>query len=164
MKLLLDFNTKLGREDVFKSILGNGSLQEMNQPAILLDVSGAERRKICLQLWNKSSTISKEFCLLGLVYHNLVHWKMNRLYGEKCLCHFCGWRISQARNQYEAGGKQLHPGFLCGIFFSAEDGGGIFLQNISWYSLNYTWCYIPKDITLHNHCQENLRSYMLLYQ
>jgi hypothetical protein len=37
----------------------------------------------------------------------------------------CGQRISQARNQHEAGSKQL-----C-ILLSPEDGGDMFLQDIS---------------------------------
>jgi hypothetical protein len=47
MNLLLgDFSTKLGRDDVFKSTIVNESLQETNQPAILLDVSTAEKGRL----------------------------------------------------------------------------------------------------------------------
>jgi hypothetical protein len=35
----------------------------------------------------------------------------------------------------------FHTGFLLGLFFNHEDGGDIFLQNISWLSIDYTALY-----------------------
>jgi hypothetical protein len=48
--------------------------------------------------------------------------KVNRCFGETCLLHLQGWRISQARNQHKAGSR------------SSID----FQQT--------TWRYIPEDI------------------
>jgi hypothetical protein len=46
-----------------------------------------------------------------------------------------GLRVSQPRNQYEAGSKML------GLFFDPEDGGDIFLQNVGLFALHYTAFY-----------------------
>jgi hypothetical protein len=53
----------------------------------------------------------------------------------------------------------FNAGFLLGIFFDPEDGGDIFLRNIGWLSMA-TLRYIPEDSILHNHCCENLKSYI----
>jgi hypothetical protein len=37
--------------------------------------------------------------------------------------------VIQARNQHEAGNKQLDDGFLLDLFFELEDGGDMFLRN-----------------------------------
>jgi hypothetical protein len=43
-----------------------------------------------------------------------------------------GRKISQARNQHEtAAGYLIHAGFSFGLFFDPEDGGGMFLRNVS---------------------------------
>jgi hypothetical protein len=36
----------------------------------------------------------------------------------------------EKRNQHEARGKLLHAGFLLGLFFNYEDGGGLFFRNV----------------------------------
>jgi hypothetical protein len=41
-------------------------------------------------------------------------------------------------------------GILLGLFFDPET-----LVDFQWTK----WSYIPEDITLHNHCHENLKSY-----
>jgi hypothetical protein len=41
-----------------------------------------------------------------------------------------------------------------------EDGGAMFLLNISWISTEYRR-YIAEDRTLHNHRYENLKSYKI---
>jgi hypothetical protein len=35
----------------------------------------------------------------------------------------------------------LHDGFLLGSLFYSEDGGDMFLQNVSWLSMDYTALY-----------------------
>jgi hypothetical protein len=46
-----------------------------------------------------------------------------------------GRRISEARNQHETGSKQslsfLPASFFLGLFFGLEDGGDMFLRNVS---------------------------------
>jgi hypothetical protein len=49
---------------------------------------------------------------------------VNRRFGESCCLHLHGWRISQARNQYEAIRKQF------GIFFDPEDGSDMFFRDV----------------------------------
>jgi hypothetical protein len=76
-----------------------------------------------LALSNKS-TILRDMML----YSSLeVHWCS---WGKYCL-HLQGWWISQASIQQEASFCLLPAGCLLGLIFSLEDGGGIFLQNIS---------------------------------
>jgi hypothetical protein len=45
------------------------------------------------------------------------------------------------------------------VVLDPEDGGNIFSK----MSVDFQWttCYIPKDGTVHNHCCENLKSYMV---
>jgi hypothetical protein len=71
------------------------------------------------------------------------------------------FRASQARNQHEAGSKDiifllcfacylLHAGFLLGLLFYPEDRGDMFFQNVG--LLQWTaWRYIPEDLTLNYH-------------
>jgi hypothetical protein len=42
-------------------------------------------------------------------------------------------------NQCEAASEEsmFHTGFLLGLLFSPESGGDMFLQNISWHSMDY---------------------------
>jgi hypothetical protein len=35
----------------------------------------------------------------------------------------------------------LHASFLLGLFFDHEDGGNMFLSNISWFSMDYMALY-----------------------
>jgi hypothetical protein len=65
--------------------------------------------------------------------------KVKQHLGERCL-YYRGLRVSQARNQ--------------------RQDGGMFLQNISWFS-DTTRRYIPKDRTLYKHGCENHKSYIL---
>jgi hypothetical protein len=48
--------------------------------------------------------------------------------GTRCL-HLQGRRISQARNQREAGSK-LHAAFLLGLFFDPKYDGEMLLRNV----------------------------------
>jgi hypothetical protein len=59
--------------------------------------------------------------------------KVNRSCRRKCRLHLQGRRISQARNQHKAGGKQslFQAGFLLDLFFYPEDrGDGVISQEI----------------------------------
>jgi hypothetical protein len=52
----------------------------------------------------------------------------------------------------------LHASFLLGLFFNLEDEGRMSLQ--MWVDFKWTpRHYISEDRTLHNHCNENLKSY-----
>jgi hypothetical protein len=64
--------------------------------------------------------------------------KIKWCFGGICRLHLQDWRLSQARNQHEAGSKQ---GLLF-LLFNPEDGGEIFLRNVGWFSTDYTALYI----------------------
>jgi hypothetical protein len=50
----------------------------------------------------------------------------------------------------------MPPVFMLGLFIDPEDGGSIFLQT----SLDFEWTTVLHPITLHNHCYEDLKSYI----
>jgi hypothetical protein len=54
----------------------------------------------------------------------------------------------------------FQAGFLLGLFFDHEDGVEIFLRKFSDFLRNIRR-YILEHKTLHNHCCENLRSYLV---
>jgi hypothetical protein len=54
----------------------------------------------------------------------------------------------------------LYAGFLLDSLFDPEDRGDMFLRNVGSFSTGYTTLY-PRDITIHNHRCENLKSYRL---
>jgi hypothetical protein len=54
--------------------------------------------------------------------------KVNRRFGGTCRLRLTSRRINQARNEREAGCKQIR----------AEDGGDMFLRNVGWLSTDYT--------------------------
>jgi hypothetical protein len=59
--------------------------------------------------------------------------KVNQCFGGTCCLHIQSQRISQARNQQEAGRQLralLHIGFLLGLFSNGDNGGDIFFRNI----------------------------------
>jgi hypothetical protein len=66
--------------------------------------------------------------------------KVSRCFGETYRFHIQFQRISQARNQREAGSRYqaesgsacylLHAGFLLDLFFDPKDGGDMFLRNV----------------------------------
>jgi hypothetical protein len=61
-------------------------------------------------------------------------WKISRHFWGTAHLHVQGQRISKARNQHESrsqAGLCFHAGFLFGLFFDPEDGGDMFLQNVS---------------------------------
>jgi hypothetical protein len=66
--------------------------------------------------------------------------KVNRRFGGMYRRHLQGWRIIQARNQYETDRKQSSD-----LFFDPEDGGDFFLRNVGWHSKNYTALYARRQ-------------------
>jgi hypothetical protein len=64
--------------------------------------------------------------------------KVNRLFGGTGLLHLKGRRISQARNQHDAGSR---------LFFDPEDGSNMFIRNVSHFKRT-TRCYMTEDRTL----------------
>jgi hypothetical protein len=82
--------------------------------------------------------------LTAVVMKSSVFWdtmpcsllKVNWRFGRTCHLHPQGQRISQARNQHEAGSKQSLL-----RFFDPEDGGNMFLQNAGWLSMDYMALY-----------------------
>jgi hypothetical protein len=52
---------------------------------------------------------------------------------ERIVLHLQGKRVSQARNQHEAGSKaeQHYDGLLLGLFFEPEDRGDMFPHNVT---------------------------------
>jgi hypothetical protein len=54
---------------------------------------------------------------------------------------------------------EKHAGFLINLFFDPEDGGDIFLHNISWLSMDYMVLYISQKTELfritHHHQEKN---------
>jgi hypothetical protein len=61
--------------------------------------------------------------------------KVNRFFGGKRCLHHQGRSVIEARNQYEAGSKQLD------LFFDSGDGGDIILRNVDRLSTEYTALY-----------------------
>jgi hypothetical protein len=72
-----------------------------------------------------------------------------------CL-HLQAQRISQASK------KQVAAFLLLGLFFNPEDGGGMFLQNGSELPTGL-YSVILEDGMVHNHCCENIKSYISQY-
>jgi hypothetical protein len=73
--------------------------------------------------------------------------KKSRRFGGTCLSHRS---IQQARNQHEAGSKlSVCVGFLLGLFFDLEDGGEIFLQNVTRLSAYFTSLYPRRFLVLY---------------
>jgi hypothetical protein len=64
--------------------------------------------------------------------------KVNRRFGGTYRLHLQGRNISWARNQEALLATCFHVGFLLGLFFDPEDGGDVFLRNVSWLSTDYT--------------------------
>jgi hypothetical protein len=46
-------------------------------------------------------------------------------------------------------------------FLDPEDGGDVFHRNVGLHLKDCTGRYIPEDGTLHNHCCESLKSYII---
>jgi hypothetical protein len=80
-----------------------------------------------------------EFIFWDITSCNLL--KIDRRFGGTCRFHLQGRRISQARNWRQGRWLVCSPPkacFLLGLFFDPEDSGNMFLQNISWLSIDYT--------------------------
>jgi hypothetical protein len=104
-----------------------------------------EYKSVALLLQPSCSTINTRESWTELM-KSPIYWdvtlcsllKVNWHFEWTCCLHLHGWRISQARNQGEAGGKQ-RSGFLLGLFFDPEYD--MFLQNTGWLSMDYTMLY-----------------------
>jgi hypothetical protein len=57
--------------------------------------------------------------------------KVNRRFEETCRLHLQRREISQIRNQHEAGSKQSMVYIDFSLLIDPEDGGEIFLRNVS---------------------------------
>jgi hypothetical protein len=81
----------------------------------------------------------KEMCLEDLYLLDVMlssPLEINQHFKGSCHLHLQGQRLSQVRNQNEADTKQdthclLDASFLLSFVFDPEDGGHMFLQNIS---------------------------------
>jgi hypothetical protein len=88
--------------------------------------------------------------------------KVNERFGGTCRLHNQGRRISQTRNQYEAGINQKFA-VLATCFMLVSSPMKVEARCSSEASVYFqrTICrYIPEDRTLHNHRCENLKSYV----
>jgi hypothetical protein len=81
--------------------------------------------------------------------------KVNRRFGGQCSLYLQGRRISQGRNQSES---RCDSCFLLG-FSSTLKMEAICSSETSVEFQQTTRRYFPEDITLHNYCCENLKSY-----
>jgi hypothetical protein len=106
--------------------------------------------------------------LTAVVMRSPVFWdvtscspvKVNRHYGGTCRLYLQCQRVSQAKDQHEAGRLCLLPiGVLLRLLFDPVDGGDVFLRNVCLLSPDYTA--IPEDRSFHNHRCENLKSYVV---
>jgi hypothetical protein len=79
-----------------------------------------------------NSTIFWDITLCSLLR---VSWR----FGGPYRLHIQGWKISRARNQRE----RRWQAQLC-LFFDPEDGGDMFLRNVSWLSTDYTALYLRR--------------------
>jgi hypothetical protein len=77
--------------------------------------------------------------------------KVNWHFGETCRRHLHGWRLSQARNQHEAGSKQT--------LFNPEVAGDMVLRNVRWPFMDYRRN-TSEGRFRHNQRCENLKSYI----
>jgi hypothetical protein len=101
---------------------------------------------VCLPCWYISVGFE---VLTAVVTKNSVFWyvtpccllNVNWRYGGTCYLHLQGKRISQARNQQSSACCLLYASFLLGLFFYPEDGGNMFLLNVSWHSVDYMALY-----------------------
>jgi hypothetical protein len=84
--------------------------------------------------------------------------KVNWHFGGICHLYFQAWRVSQARNQHEAGSKQIFAFFLSSMLKTKAICSSKTLVDFQ----QTTQHYIPEDWTLHNHCCKNFR-YWLQY-
>jgi hypothetical protein len=83
-------------------------------------------------------------------------------YGKKY--HIVSWKLTNIAEKYIAACRVtsylFHADMLLGLLYDQEDGDGIFLQNISWFSTEYIVFYW-EDGDLRNRWCENLISYIM---
>jgi hypothetical protein len=106
------------------------------------------KRYIAIGLLSRKPRHRKNSTLQSRLMKYSVFWivspcsplQANRYFGEARCLHLQDRKISQARNQHEAVGKQsrashlLHVYILLRLFFDPEDGGDLFLRNVNWLS------------------------------
>jgi hypothetical protein len=103
-----------------------------------------------------------------LVMKSLIFWHVTQCSSLKANRGFeggfllQGWivRKKPTRNRLQSGLTCLiHAGFLRGLIYNTSKKEATRSSETSVDFQRTTWHYIPKDITLHIHCWENLKSF-----
>jgi hypothetical protein len=87
-----------------------------------------EEKIIICMIWGSHSGGYDVFWDMAPCTQLKVNWR----FGWTCRLHLRGWRVRHARNQHEVGN-----------LFKPEDGGDMFLRNVSWHWMDYIVLY-PK--------------------
>jgi hypothetical protein len=82
--------------------------------------------------------------------------KVNRRFRRTCHLHLHSWWVSLASNRHVADSKSSLASTLKMDMTCSSETSADFQQT--------TWCYIPDNRTIHNHCRENLESYAIRIQ
>jgi hypothetical protein len=117
------------RKDIRYFRLKSGHQTETDVSDWVQKLQDMHHTPVCLiyTLWRR--------VLSSAIKLSVVRWKSVDVFWRKYRQSLQDWRITQARNQHEAGSKQ------------------------NWRLTNTrTWCYIPEDVILHNNSSENIRS------
>jgi hypothetical protein len=77
--------------------------------------------------------ILKSEVLTGVVIKLCNPLKIDQSFGGTCRLHLKGRRISQTRNQHEAGKKQGSLSTCLFLFFEQEDGSDMFFRNVGYF-------------------------------
>jgi hypothetical protein len=126
---------------------------------------------LCLP-WSSSLTLSQtmhtqlnRFLLKSSIYWDITlssPLKFNWCISQTCCFQLQGWRISQARNQHEAGSKQCFMLVSC-LSYSLTLKMEVICSSGTSVDFQWTtWWYVPEDRTIHSHYSENLKSYVFL--
>jgi hypothetical protein len=90
--------------------------------------------------WNNSGIFIEFEVLTAMVMKSSIFWDITpcsplkvNCFRETCHLQLQGWRISQARDQHAT----VFLLVFCVSFFSPEERGDMFLQNVGWLSTDY---------------------------